>query len=156
MNNYNLYQTENNHYCDCCLKDIDIDNDNYVIGKEQNKGFIFCSEKCNTKEETKIMKKTEIYYRLKFTNKYMDKFATSKDEFVQKNTSISSLVDLKKIVQDMINSYYKRSIGAEVNSFIYQEAIEELSKTKFIKETIKIEYIDNKELTVLNIPEIKN
>ena len=55
MNNYNLHQTGNNHYCDCCLKDIDIDNDNYVIGKEQNKGFIFCSEKCNTKEETKIM-----------------------------------------------------------------------------------------------------
>ena len=33
MNNYNLHQTGNNHYCDCCLKDIDID----------------------TKEETKIM-----------------------------------------------------------------------------------------------------
>ena len=25
MNNYNLHQTGNNHYCDCCLKDIDID-----------------------------------------------------------------------------------------------------------------------------------
>ena len=27
MNNYNLHQTGNNHYCDCCLKDIDIDNE---------------------------------------------------------------------------------------------------------------------------------
>ena len=41
MNNYNLYQTGNKHYCDCCLKDIDTDNDDYIIGQEKNKGFIF-------------------------------------------------------------------------------------------------------------------
>lgn len=59
MNNYNLYQTGNKHYCDCCLKDIDTDNDDYIIGQEKNKGFIFCSEKCNAEEkimEIKIYK----------------------------------------------------------------------------------------------------
>ena len=53
MNNYNLYQTGNNNYCDCCSKDIDTDNDDYIIGQEQNKGFIFCTEKCNAKEGQK-------------------------------------------------------------------------------------------------------
>lgn len=100
------------------------------------------------------MKKTEIYYRLQFTDKYMD-IASSRDEFIQKNTSMALLVDVKKIVQDMIDDYYQLKLKKVIMDSHYKKAIKELSKTQFIKETIKIEYIDNKELIGLNIPEIK-
>jgi hypothetical protein len=101
------------------------------------------------------MKKTEIYYRLQFTDNYMQKFANSIDEFTQKNTSMALLVDVKKIVQDLINTYYARSINIPSQKEFNLKAIKELSKTQFIKETIIIEYIDDLELIGLNIPEIK-
>ena len=70
MNNYNLYQTGNNNYCDCCSKDIDTDNDDYIIGQEQNKGFIFCTEKCNAKEGQK-----SCYSDVKIENKNIKELA---------------------------------------------------------------------------------
>ena len=59
------------------------------------------------------MRKTEIYYRLLFTDKYIEKFGDDRIRFIQKNTSMALLVDIKKIVQDLINYYYEKSIKLE-------------------------------------------
>ena len=79
------------------------------------------------------MKKTEIYYRLQFTDKYMQKYANSIDEFTQKNTSMALLVDVKKIVQDLINTYYARSINIPSQKEFNLKAIINNKITRYIK-----------------------